>query len=416
MQRDDERGLAQRVIRFGVSTLVTMLTPFVVLPIVADRSGPTDWTALAVGQSVGSLAGLVVACGWPLAGPVELARAVGDDVRRLFFESLLTRSTLLLAALGPVALICWLVAPSGRFGLTAVTAVAFATLALSSNWVAVGLGDPVRLVVLESLPRLLVLLAAGLAIRGGADLLVYPMAMLAGSAMGLVLFCLAGVRPRRPATSLSALLRARLPVQGPALSTMLAAGGYTAATVLLVSLATDVHETAVLSTAQLLHGVGLFGIVALSNALQVWVVQADPVLVRERMLRAMAWHTALGLIGFIGYLLVVPSVAARLFGADLAPGTGVAFGYGATFCLVSIGTCLAQHILVPHGALRSVLRATLAGALVGVPLILLLAHRHGAVGGAVALAVSELVVTILLACAAYSFLAVRGTPGLVEVR
>lgn len=396
----DKGDVRSRVVRFSLASVVALLAPFMVLPIVASKTSVADWAALAVGQSIGTFAGLLVACGWAVNGPVEIARASGNEIVGIFRESVRMRLIAFVATAVPVVAVCGVASPDGRFTLTATTAVAFSSLGLSSTWVAVGLGDPVPLVLLESLPRLAILAASALAISLGATVLVYPGAVLLASLVGLGLFTWAGVHRIRPPASPRPSMRARIATQLPAIATTLSAGGYAAVTVFLVSLATDVRETALLSSAQLLYGVGLVAVVALSSALQSWVIHPDPATARERRRKALASHACLGLAGLAAFTVLAPPVAARLFGADVAPGATIAAGYGVALLATSIGTSLAQHLLVPAGAVDAVLRATVTGAGVGVPLILVLSSAFGAAGGAFALAASELLVTGVMAAAA----------------
>jgi PST family polysaccharide transporter len=390
-------GVARRILSFGTSTLVTLLTPLFVLPVIAKATDASGWAALAIGQSIGVLLGLVVGLGWPVTGPVELARASRLDVATVFYESLLTRAGLLIAATVPAVVVAYIVSPAGRAGLVTATAVAFASMGLSSNWVAVGLGSVARFMLLESLPRLVVLLSAGLAIHFGASLYLYPAAIASASVAGTCLFVLFGVRPRRPKRRLAAMLCGRIRTQAAALATSLSAGAYSAGALLLVGLSTSVNQTAVMSSAQLIYGVGLYAIVALASAFQAWVVVADEKVSRARRIQAFSAHVILGVAGLAAYGLLTPLIARSLFGPELAPGHAVGLAYGAAFCAVSVGTSYAQHFLLPDGDVVGVLRATVVGAVVGVPAILVLAGLFGAPGGAAALALSEVVVAVTMA-------------------
>jgi O-antigen/teichoic acid export membrane protein len=392
-----EVSVGQRILGFGTSTLVTLLTPLVVLPVIATVTDASGWAALAVGQSTGSVFAILVAFGWPIMGPVELARSSREAVGTIFYESLVTRGLLLLAVVVPVVAVCCLAAPPGHAGLASATGVAFASTALTSSWVAVGLGSVSRLILLESIPRLVVLVVAALVILRGGSLYVYPVAIAGASVVGAFLFARSGVRPRRTRDRLLTSVRRRLRTQTAAAATALSAAAYSAGALLLVGLSTSVHQTALMSSAQLIYSVGLYVVVALSSALQAWVVQPDPEVARERRGRALLWHGALGLLGLTLYASLAPTVATVLFGSDLAPGYAVALAYGVAFAAVCVGTSLAQHFLVPASDVVGILWATVAGALVGVPALLLLARQFGAVGGASALAASELAVLAMMA-------------------
>ena len=390
-------GVGQRILSFGTSTLVALLTPLVVLPVIANVTDASGWAALAVGQSIGILFGIVVAFGWPVVGPVELARSSREAVGAIFYESLLTRGLLLLAVIAPVAAVSYVAAPPGRFGLVVATAAAFASTALTSSWVAVGLGTASRFMLLESLPRLVVLGVAAVAIQAGGSLYLYPVAVAAASVIGASMFAWSGVRPRRPRDPLLTAVRRRLRAHVAAAASALSAAAYSAGALLLVGISTTVHQTALMSSAQVIYSVGLYVVVALSSSLQAWVVHPDPAVARERRTRALLWHGALGLVGMVVYASSAPAIATILFGSDLAPGHAVAIAYGVAFGAVSVVTSLAQHFLLPASDVLGVLVATAVGALVGVPALVLLAHEFGAAGGASALAASELVVLVAMA-------------------
>ena len=303
---------------------------------------------------------------------------------------------MLAAVLVPIAAVSYLAAPPGRFGLVVATAVAFASMALTSNWVAVGLGSASRFMLLESVPRLVVMVGAALAIHEGGSLYVYPAAVAASSVIGAGLFAWSGIRPRRSGEPLAATVRRRLRAHAPAVVTALSAAAWAGA-LLLVGLSTSVHQTALMSSAQVIYTVGLYAVVALSNAFQAWVVHPEPAVARERRSQALLWHGALGVVGMVLYASLAPLIATVLFGSDLAPGHVVALAYGVAFAAVSVCTSLAQHFLLPGGDVVGVLRATLVGAVVGVPSLVVLARLFGAAGGASALALSELVVMAVMA-------------------
>lgn len=377
--------------------LISFLAPLIVLPLVAGVSSSAEWAALGVGQALGAVVGIVVAYGWPMVGPVEVASADRSTVPGIFYESLLTRAVLLGCAVPLVALLSGLAAPEGEFALTSTTALATATMGLSSTWVAVGLGRAGSVTVLEHLPRLLVMAAAGLAIHEGGTFFLYPAAIAGSSVVGVVLFGTLAVRPVRPTGTVVEILRRRLGAQWSAGATTLAASAYSAGALFVVGLAASVTETAEMASADRLYRFGLIVVVVLSSSFQAWVVHPDPVVRRWRRQRALSVHIVVGMVGGGVCAAAAPTVATLLFGEDLAFDHRVSTGYGVAFLLVAVGTSLAQHMLVPDGKVRSTLVATTAGALVGTPLLLGLAATQGAAGGAVGLAVSELVVLVVLA-------------------
>ncbi len=387
-------GLRGRIAAFSLPSVVSFIAPLVVLPLVASSADVSEWAALGIGQALGALVGIVVAYGWPMVGPVEIAS--GDRVGEVFYESLLTRGCLLTGTLPVVALMSWAAAPTGTLLLAGLTGAASATLGLSSQWVAVGTGNPWSITLLEHLPRLVIMVAGGGLIAAGGSLYLYPASIACSSLVALVLFARFAVRPLRPSGSWVGVLRTRLAAQWSAGATSLAASAYSAGALFVVGITASATQTAQMASADRLFRVGLTGVVVLSSALQAWVVHRDAVVGRARQRRAVAWHIGLGLVGAVTFAGAAPSVARLLFGSDVAFGHAVSTAYGLAFLCISVGTSVAQHVLVPGGHVRSALSATVAGAAVGVPLLLVLADAEGAAGGAVALAVSELVVLAVL--------------------
>jgi O-antigen/teichoic acid export membrane protein len=393
----DPESLWRRIAAFVIAPLLSLIAPLVVLPVIADSTDASGWASLAVGQSVGAVAGILVAFGWPLVGPVEVARSERAAVGVVLFESLLSRGVLLAGTAIPAAAIAALAAPTGRVTLTVITALATMTFGLTFNWVAIGLGRARSIIAFDAVPRVaFALLTAVIVVRGGS-LFWYPALTAAASIAGLLLFCIFVVRPNRPDRPLGTALRARLGGQAPAAATALAGGAYSAGALFLVGISTSVHETALMSSADRLYQLGLLAIVALGNALQAWVVPPDHALVRGRRRRALHLHTMCGVVGLVGFAAVAPTASRVLFGADLTPGYDVALAYGLALAFLAPATSLAQHVLVPDGRVREIMQTTLLGAAVGVPALLILSRQFGAAGGAAGLALSELVVLVRLA-------------------
>lgn len=387
----DRRGVLARIGSFSVAPLLNLLTPFLVLPILARATDTAEWAAIGVGQSIGALAGGVLAFGWPLTGSVEIAR--GRDVleqRLTYTESLISRGLLLppvLALCGALALAS---APSGELFLTAATAAAGATVGMTANWVAVGLGRARHILLLEAAPRLLLMISAAGFIGVGGSVLAYPAALAGSSVVAAVLFSSVALRPIRVRDWVPLALT-RLRRLAPAAAGAIVASLYSAGALLLVGIAASVTATAVIASADRLYRIGVLAVAVLANALQAWVVQDEGAGTR-RLAVALRMHAALGVLGAIAFGSLVPTISAALFGEDVAPGYDVAFLYGATFACLSLGTSLAQHVMVPAGQLRSLFWCALTGAAVGVPGILILAGRFQSLGAAGGLLLSELAV------------------------
>ncbi|MCD4533145.1 hypothetical protein LRP67_03505 [Nocardioides sp. cx-169] len=382
---------------------LSLLAPFVALPFIAAATDPTGWASLAIGQSLGGLASLVVAFGWPLNGPVEVASGTRSQVGETYYDSLLSRSLVMAVASGPILAASVLAAPAGHALLVASIATATTATAFSWNWVAIGLGQPRLIVLYDVLPKMASIAAAVLIIANGGSLLWYPAALLTSTAVSLLLSARRVVRPANAGRAHLQTLARRLRHQLPYVATTTAGGAYSAAAIFIVGLATTTHATAVASSADRFYRIGLLSVVALASAFQAWVVHVDAPVARRRRLVALRSHAVLAVVGGSAMALGAPLASRVLFGASLSPSWKVTAWYGLAFACVAISTSLALHFLLPGGARAQVLACTVFGAAAGVPAVFLLARSYGSVGAAAGIGLSELLVLLLAAA-----FAVRG--------
>ena len=175
--------------------------------------------------------------------------------------------------------------------------------------------------------------------------------------------------------------------------TELAGGSYSSASLALVASQASVVAMTEYTSGARLYAVSLMAISIVSQSLQGWVTErgAD---VAKRLGQALLVQTSLGILGLLAFVALGPLTTRILFGERLAASFGVMSGFGVAFLAVALNTAMGRHILIVAGFTRSVMSSTLLGAAIGVPLILLLAQRHGAAGGAWALAISEISVCV----------------------
>ena len=387
----ERSSMARRLAAFALPPLLGMLAPMVALPTVASHTTVSGWAALATGQSLGSVAAIVVGLGWPLIGSAEIARTP-SEAASLHFEGLVTRLLALGALTVPLGFLAGALAPSEHLVLAAVSAISNATLGLSIAWVAVGLNRPDAIMTCEVLPRLVAGIASAGLIANGAPAAVYPLLTLISSIAGVSAFSVFVVRPRR--TSRTALLHRLRHLVVPALTTA-ASSVYTAGALVLVTVSTSISDTAIVSSADRLYRIGLFAVVASANALQSWVVQPESVADPERQRFALRVHFVLGAMGGIAFFAAAPTAARLLFGSDVAPSSSVAFFYGLSFCFISLVTTFTQHRLIPADRTGTVLRTTLVACTVGSAAICGLSWWFGATGAAAGIALGELVVLLM---------------------
>ncbi|GAA4753760.1 hypothetical protein GCM10025783_28340 [Amnibacterium soli] len=391
MSRNTSFG--RRLLGFGALPFISALTPFLVLPVISRVGGPTGWAAIGVGQSLGSFAAVFAIGGWSLYGPARVASGRAEDQRAVYRTSVAGRALLYLAAVPLLYLVSVLIVPAPEVMLAFGTAAAFALAGLSPAWYAIGVGRPGLIAKYELGPKSVsALVAAGLvALTGGVW--IYPVLVAAGTVGGIV--AMQRFEVRSPIGFRSVVHAARgLWSDRSAAFAVLAGGVYSTIPVAVVGALAPVADVARYSSGDRLYRIGLLAIVALSNALQGWVAERGGSVVR-RGARSLQAHTALGLAGGAALAGLTPAVSTVLFGAQLAATWPTAIGYGVAFCAVSINTSIGGHILVPHGRARMVLASTIAGAVTGLLAMGALIPRVGAPGGAIGLAIGEVVVCLV---------------------
>lgn len=172
-----------RVFGFAVLPACSLLAPLVLLPLISDRFGPGAWSTVAIGQSTGAIASVVVGLTWSIEGGNLIARSAADERGRIFLRAVMSQLIVLLGAGLVTALITALIAP--EYKLEAVLFALGTTMnGLTASWYYSGTGKALPLVVNEGLMRLLGYVVALVGILLGAGLLWYAaVTVAAGVAM-----------------------------------------------------------------------------------------------------------------------------------------------------------------------------------------------------------------------------------------
>lgn len=383
------RALARRIFAFAGAPFLSLVAPFFFLPVLSRLAGEEAWVAIAVGQSVGGFAALIVGMGYPTLAPPVLAVASDSRRRRYIATSLHVRLPVWGVLAAAAGLVAGLLAP-GAFRADAVaTAIAISLAGLAPTWYWVGVGRALPILWSEVIPRAgAMVLAAGMLLLGG-DLLWYPallaLAMVAGPA---VVYARVGStelwNPNR--REVASVLRGHL----PATIAESAAGAYNALAVTLVAAVTPTTEAARYVSGDKAYRIGQYGVSSLGNALQGWVVERGPQGVGRRMRAAIALHLILGAVGMVSFSLVGPWLTSFLFGGDVAITRGTAIGLGAAILGISLGTVFGRIGLIMLGARRAFMACVVSASAVGATALLLAGHRWGAPGAAWALGGTEI--------------------------
>ena len=384
-------GLARRILAFAGLPFLSLITPFLFLPILARVAGADAWLAIAVGQSSGGFFALVVALGYNTVGPVAVAVAPAADRAELYARSLRARAAVWLPATVAAVAVAALVSPAGYRVAGALMAVAMTLTGLAASWYLIGLGRPGLIVVFEILPRIAATLLAALLVVTTLEVAWYPILLIVATLASGLVFAARTVGLRDLLRARPGAVREVIAANRSAVTTEVAGGAYNALAVTFVGATAVSAQAATYVSGDKLYRIGQYSVSALGNSLQAWVVEAGQSEFARRTRLSLLIHAALGLAGFAGFALLGAPLSGFLFGEKVAISEPTALGLGAATIGIALGTAIGRITLIALGARRQFMTSVLIGASAGVPAILVLSHFFGAAGGAWGLATGELV-------------------------
>ena len=387
------RSVLRRLTGFTVLPLLSLVTPFLLLPVVARVAGPSGWSSFVAGQAVGMVGATVVFWGWNVGGPVLVAQASSAVERaEVYAASLRTRYLLLLGVVPAAAVVSALVAQPGHRVDASAMAVATSLLGLSPSWFGIGVGDPWLLFWYDTMPRVVAAVLGAGVVWATGFVWTYPVLLALSVAVSLVAFrrrVVAGVGGTSPfpVSRSGGELRTHLGTAG----INLAATAYASTPVPIVTVAFRPDVSSSFASADAAYRLGLFTVTAVGNAFQGWTLEGAGGERRSRHRAAFGAHLVLGVVGGLLFAALGPWVTGFVFGPDVAAPRDVCVWYGVAFLFLSVSTPPIRNLLVPAGRVRLVLGWTLGSAVVGLVLMIGAAVAGWSAGVAAGMAVSEAV-------------------------
>jgi O-antigen/teichoic acid export membrane protein len=384
-------GLLRRILAFAGLPFLTLLTPFLFLPLLARVAGAEAWLAIAIGQSVGAFAALVVALGYNTVGPTVVALESAARRSAVLERSIRPRLALFVPAVIVAATIAASIAPEAHRLDAALMAIALTLSGLSSSWYMIGLGRASLIVLYELLPRMVATATAAAALLTVGQVTWYPVLLIAAALSGSGAFVYFTVDVRALLRPQPGAMRREFVANRSALTTEIASGAYNSLAVAFVSIASPVTQAASYVSGDKLYRIGQYSVSALGNAVQGWVVEENRQEFTQRARVSFILHLVLGLLGLAAFVLLGPWLSGALFGAEVAIDLSTAVAFGVATLGIALGTALGRVILVGLEARRDFMVSVIIGAAVGIPAVVILASTFGAAGGAWGLALAELV-------------------------
>jgi len=380
--------LARRILAFAGLPLLSLLAPFLFLPALARLAGADAWVAVALGQSVGGFVALVAGWGYPTLAPPRVAIASESERRRMLATSMHVRVPvwLLGAAIG-TAVAALLAPPTARLA-AALMAAAMSLAALAPTWFWIGVGRVAPIVWLEVVPRMVAALAATGILLAGGSVLWYPVLVLVSMLVAplVVTWRVAGAEALRVHRD---DVRTVVRHHPPGVIAETAGGLYNALAVTIVTAVAPTVQAARYVAGDKVYRVGQYGVSALGNALQGWVVQAAPGRLGARLRVMIALHLGLGVTGLVLCGLLGSWVSRVVFGGEVAMDAPVAWGFGLALLGIALGTAFGRIGLISLGARRAFMFCVVGASAVGVVSLALGGAWGGGAGAAWALGGTE---------------------------
>jgi O-antigen/teichoic acid export membrane protein len=366
---------------------VSAAAPLAVIPAVTSRYGANAWASVAIALSVGNAAAVLAELGWGVVGPQRVARERRRQ-RSIFMEALASKLIGLIILAPTAAGITYFIASGDAL---AAAALAFATVlgALSPAWYFIGLGRPMTVLAVDTLPRVAFAVSAAVIISSGGPLVAYGLCMLAAAVVGYLLTALLAKTPilptlRRFRQAPKTIRRQLVIVVGRGISTL-----YTALPTAFLGVVSP-FSVATFSAVDRPMRMGLTIIAAVPNRLQSWIGTPDLTLTRKRSQQSLKINGLLGAVAGGVFAIITPTVAEWLFTGTIS----VSYLTSSIGGLLVFVICTSRGFglaLVAAGRANQITSAIIAAAVVGTVALLVLGYIWGTNGALVALVIAECV-------------------------
>lgn len=389
-----------RLVGFGLSVVLLAASSLVLIPVMVESGGMRAWGSIALGQTVGTVAAVLVYFGWGHTGPAMIARADAAAGRVEFAESLRTRLVLFLPVAAVACVLAALVSPSDPLlaaaGCLSATAVGF-----TSDWYFVGSRRPFAYLALETVPRVLGTAVGIVLLLNGASVIAGPLCMLAGMLLGFAATSWWVLRRRSPGPKARRSVREIILAQRHGVGSGIGTSAYSALPLVLISLVTPGIQPvyALVDKLQRQLSVALGPVVAV---VQGHVPRRELSVTVHRARQALLAGAVFSVVLAGAVLLAAPWLFAWLGAGQVQPEHAVMVLMSVFVGLNVWESILARAVLAAFGRLDAVARGTLVSVVLGLPLVVVGALTFGLVGafvglltGLAARAVFELVVAVV---------------------
>jgi hypothetical protein len=379
-----------RLAGFTGLPLLSLATPFLLLPVLSRIAGAEGWSSIVAGQAVGTFGATFIAWGWSIQGTVQVARNPSPQFRaELYRESIRVRLLLGLLVFPMVSLITGLLAePELRLEAIAMswtTAVA----GLSPAWFCIGVGKPGLLAVYDTIPRVIATLVATPLLLVTGKIWLYAPVLLIAVTWSMISFQRRVVPEATGTFSRWGNTASTLKSQAGAAGISVSGNAYAATPVPVAQALVAPAAAAGFGSADTVYRFGLFSVIALGNTLQGWTLEKSDEPAKHRHAMAIWSHAGLGVVGGALLATLGPLATEILFGAQVRASPSTCFFYGLAFTFISASSPFMRNLLIPFGGQRLILAWTAVSAVLGLGVMIAAGTNQWTDGIALGMALSE---------------------------
>lgn len=404
------RALFVAFIGYLAIPVLNAVSPLLALPAITATHGGGAWAAIALGQSLGGTAGVVVELGWGLSGSQRVARMSDRNRARAFATSLVTKSVVAVPAFAVAAPLSAILAPQFAM-LAALVSIASGLAVLGAGWIFIGMMRPRLFLLTEVLPRTVLVAASAVAISAGWTVLAYPIALLVAAVSApLVAAMVLGTRPADLVALGPRRIVAVVRMQGHALTTNIFSSVYLSLGTTVATLG-SVDATLLYASVDRLKRMFQQVMITQQYVLKGWVGrETDPARRIERAIRAALISSGIGVLAGVGFAFVAEPAAQIVFSGTVHVSALAAAISGANVAVICASMSTGAVLLVALGRLSSTALSAVVGAAVGLPAIFLGALFFAGTGALAGQLLAELaVIAVQLVAVRTRLRELRGT-------
>lgn len=387
-----------RLIGFLVVPALNAVMPFLVLPALTGAFGAAGWASVAVAQSLGTAGTAVTELGWGLTGPQRVARQSAANRQAFFAHVMVSKFLAALPVAALLAPVAYLLTSEYRWE-AAILAALGCMGSMMNAWFFIGAGQPAKIILADSLPRLVPLVTCAVLLGAGWPIATYVWTIaIVTFLVPLTGLMVVGVGPHSRTLLTARALRLSFLAQRSALTGRVLSSTYIGLSITLVSIVNP-GAVALFAAAERLQRMALTVLQAVPNMLQGWV--GRPAMRADRLRRAyrgLVINIVVGLVSGIGFSLVAPYASQLIFSGVATIPPHIAAICGLLILIVCTSRVTGGIMLVVLHRIEGVALSAFVGCCVGIPAILVCAWALGPLGGVLGQVIGEAAVLTVQVC------------------